>query len=305
VTRIFAVVNQKGGVGKTTTAVSLAAALATHGLCVLLVDADPQANATSAVGQSQGEGTGLYEALIDEYPLDEAIRETATPGLWLAPTTPSLAGAEVELVSMMAREFRMKRALDPLRGRFDFIFIDCPPSLGLLTVNALAAADEVIIPVQSEYFALEGLGHLSHTIELVRRNLNPELLIRGVVLTMFDARTNLARQVEAEVRRHFHNTFQAVIPRSVRLSEAPSHGAPIGAYDPESAGALAYDRLARELLAQLGFPVAPAPGDTGALAGSEPGDDAPTQDGPGGDAPAIGATIDASLPDSQEVPHGA
>ena len=262
-TCILAVVNQKGGVGKTTTAVSLGAALALHGQRVLLVDADPQANATSAVGQAQGGGAGLYEALIDEHPLDGAILETNTDRLWLVPTTPSLAGAEVELVSMMAREFRMKRALDPLRGRYDFILIDCPPSLGLLTINALAAADEVLIPVQSEYFALEGLGHLSHTIELIRRNLNPELVIRGVVLTMFDARTNLARQVEAEVRRHFQNTFQAVIPRSVRLSEAPSHGRPIGAYDPESAGALAYDRLARELLAQLGIDVAPPAAETG------------------------------------------
>lgn len=298
-TCILAVVNQKGGVGKTTTAVSLGAALASHGLRVLLVDADPQANATSAVGRAQGEGAGLYEALIDEHPLDGAILETNTARLWLVPTTPSLAGAEVELVSMMAREFRMKRALDPLRGRYDFILIDCPPSLGLLTVNALAAADEVLIPVQSEYFALEGLGHLSHTIELVRRNLNPELVIRGVVLTMFDARTNLARQVEAEVRRHFQNTFQAVIPRSVRLSEAPSHGRPIGAYDPESAGALAYDRLARELLTQLGIDVAPPAGETGnpALPVEQDADHP-------GDRDANGDHLDSGAP-TEEIPHGA
>jgi len=248
---ILAVTNQKGGVGKTTTAVSLSAALAARGLRLLLVDADPQANATSSVGERERAAGGLYDALVDERPLDDAVVLTETEGLSLIPTTPSLAGAEVELVSVMAREFRMKRALEPLRHRFDFVIIDCPPSLGLLTVNALAAADEVIIPVQAEYLALEGLSHLSHTIELVRRNLNPSLRVRGILLTMFDGRTNLARQVEEEVRRHFDNTFSAVIPRSVRLSEAPSHGAPIQHYDPLSAGARAYDALAEELLQQL------------------------------------------------------
>ncbi len=251
---VFAIVNQKGGVGKTTTAVSLGAALAGRGQRTLLIDADPQANATTALGQRQGEAGGLYEALVDERPLDAAIVGTSMVGLWLVPTTPHLAGAEVELVSVMAREFRMKRILDPLRDRFDIMLIDCPPSLGLLTVNALAAADEVIIPVQCEYLALEGLGHLSHTIRLVQANLNPVLRIRGIVLTMFDGRTNLARQVEEEVRRHFDNTFRAVIPRSVRLSEAPSHGEPIQVYDPRSPGAQAYEELADELLAQLRTP---------------------------------------------------
>ncbi len=248
---VLAVVNQKGGVGKTTTTVSLGAALALRGQSVLIIDADPQANATTALGVRQGEGGGLYESMVDERPLDATVVATAVPGLSLVPTTPHLAGAEVELVSIMAREFRMKRILDPLRDRFGVILIDCPPSLGLLTVNALAAADEVIIPVQCEYLALEGLGHLAQTIRLVQANLNPRLRIRGIVLTMFDSRTNLARQVEEEVRQHFANTFRAVIPRSVRLSEAPSHGAPIQLYDPQSTGAQAYDQLADELLAQL------------------------------------------------------
>ena len=251
----IAVVNQKGGVGKTTTAVSLGAALGARGLRVLLVDADPQANATSALGRPRSEAGGLYEALVEEQPLEGSVVETDVRGLWLAAATLHLAGAEVELVSVMAREFRMRRALEPLRSRFELMLIDCPPSLGLLTVNALAAADEVLIPVQAEYLALEGLTHLSQTIELVRRNLNPELRVRGIVLTMFDGRTNLARQVEDEVRRHFDNTFRAVIPRSVRLSEAPSHGQTIQQYDPRSAGAEAYERLADELIERLALPV--------------------------------------------------
>lgn len=257
---VFAVVNQKGGVGKTTTTVSLGAALAARGQRTLIIDADPQANATTALGQRQSEAGGLYEALVEERSLDTAIIGTDVLGLWLVPTTPNLAGAEVELVSAMAREFRMKRILDPLRERFDIILIDCPPSLGLLTVNALSAADEVIIPVQCEYLALEGLGHLSQTIRLVQANLNPRLRIRGIVLTMFDGRTNLAKQVEDEVRKHFSNTFHAVIPRSVRLSEAPSHGAPIQVYDPKSPGAVAYEELAEELLGQLRAPAAYAGG---------------------------------------------
>jgi chromosome partitioning protein len=259
---VIALANQKGGVGKTTTTVSLAAALAVRGMRVLVLDADPQANATSALGaRLAADGGGLYAALVDEIPLAPQVVATATPGLDVLPTSPALAGAEVELVSVMAREYRMKRAIEPLRERYDAILIDCPPSLGLLTVNALSAADEVIIPVQSEYFALEGLGHLAHTIDLVQRNLNPRLKIRGVVLTMYDSRTNLSRDVETEVRKHFDSTFRTVIPRSVRLAEAPSHGEPINTYDPLSAGARAYDELAEELMERLH--VAPQPASTG------------------------------------------
>ena len=247
----IAVTNQKGGVGKTTTTVSLGASLAARGLRVLIVDADPQANATSALGIRGRDEAGLYAALIEEESLERSVEPTATPNLWLVPTTPALAGAEVELVTVMAREFRMKRALASLRSQYDVILMDCPPSLGLLTVNALAAADEVIIPVQAEYFALEGLGHLSKTVEMIRRNLNPQLAIRGVLLTMYDSRTNLAREVEQEVRTHFPATFRTVIPRSVRLAEAPSHGEPITVYDPSSTGAKAYEELADELIDRL------------------------------------------------------
>jgi len=270
----IAITNQKGGVGKTTTTVSLGAALAARGLRVLIVDADPQANATSALGVKGRDEAGLYAALIEEDPLERSIEATTVPHLLLVPTTPALAGAEVELVTEMAREFRLKRALEPLRARFDVILIDCPPSLGLLTVNALAAADEVVIPVQSEYFALEGLGHLSKTVEMIRRNLNPKLAIRGVLLTMYDSRTNLAREVEQEVRTHFPGTFRTVIPRSVRLAEAPSHGEPITSYDPSSTGARAYEELADELIGRLRErelipPVAPLRPRTAPAAASE------------------------------------
>jgi chromosome partitioning protein len=249
-TTVIALANQKGGVGKTTTAINLGASLAKQHKSVLIFDFDPQANSSAGLGV-RTDGANTYDVVVNDVPAREIIVETGTDGLALAPATPALAGAEVELVPMMAREFRLKRALDPLRGSFDYILIDCPPSLGLLTVNALAAADEVIVPVQCEYLALEGLSQLTSTLELVRRNLNSQLKLRGLLLTMFDGRTNLSQQVADEVRKHFANTFRTVIPRSVRLSEAPSHGLPITKYDPSSRASKAYDELAEELTAGM------------------------------------------------------
>lgn len=252
-TRIYAFANQKGGVGKTTTAINLAACLAVAGSRVLLVDCDPQANATSSLGATLGEQAySLYDALIDRLPFGQIVTATNLPRLELAPAAASLAGADVEMVGMMAREHLLKRALEPVLARYDHVLLDCPPSLSLLTVNALTAARHgVIIPIQCEYLPLEGLGRLTHTVQLVRESLNRELRIFGIVLTMFDARTNLSQQVVAEVRQHFpHEAFRSIIPRSVRLSEAPSYGEPIITYAPASPGALAYQALAAELLAR-------------------------------------------------------
>ncbi len=250
--RVYAIANQKGGVGKTTTAINLGAALAEQGCRVLVVDFDPQANATSGLGRNpHQEAPSIYEALLDQVPLEAVIVPLALPRLALAPAALRLAGAEVELVGLLAREQRLRRILRPVLGAYDYVLIDCPPSLGLLTVNALTAADGILIPVQCEYLALEGLGQLIRTIDLIRDNLNPSLRIVGLVLTMFDARTNLAQQVVDEVRRHFGAlVFETVIPRTVRLSEAPSFGQPILQYDAHSRGAQAYRSLAGELLAR-------------------------------------------------------
>ena len=245
---VIALANQKGGVGKTTTAINLGAALAKLGQRVLIFDFDPQANSSAGLG-IRTEGASSYDVVIGGTRASEAIVSTSADGLMLVPATPALAGAEVELVPMMAREFRLKRALEDVRKSYEYVLIDCPPSLGLLTVNALTAADEVIVPVQCEYLALEGLSQLTATLELIRRNLNSQLKLRGLLLTMFDGRTNLSQQVADEVRAHFSNTFKTIIPRSVRLSEAPSHGLPIGQYDPSSRASRAYDELAGELIA--------------------------------------------------------
>ena len=253
--KIIAFVNQKGGVGKTTSAVSLAAALGRRGQRVLLVDLDPQANATSACGLSPRELPGSYEALVEEKPVRDLVRSVPEEPFSLLPASPALAGAEVELVPVLARERRLAAALEPVREEWDWILVDCPPSLGILTVNALTAADLVIIPVQCEYMALEGLSRLTETLELVRRNLNPNLSILGVLLTMYDARTRLSQDVVDEVRRHFPQTFETIVPRSVRLSEAPSHGQTIFRYDPGGRSAAAYDALADEVLARTGVTV--------------------------------------------------
>jgi chromosome partitioning protein len=246
---IIVVANQKGGVGKTTTAINLGAALAAHGVACLLVDLDPQANATAGLGLSNRERQAtVYDVLIDDLPLADVIIPTVQAGLDLAPSGPDLAGAEVELVPAMAREQRLRRALDSVSARYEAIIVDCPPSLGLLTLNALNAADEVLVPVQCEYLALEGLGQLTGTLEAVRRNLNPRLHLGGLLLTMYDSRTNLSQQVADEVRRHFPSTFETVIPRSVRVSEAPSHGLPISLYAAASPAAKAYAGFAIEVM---------------------------------------------------------
>jgi chromosome partitioning protein len=248
---VYAVANQKGGVGKTTSAVNLSAYLAAAGKRVLVVDVDPQANATTSLGAISHVPSSIYDVVISEIPLaDIVLQPDPHMPLYLAPASHALAGAEIELVSVIGRETRLRAALQPVIEQYDYIFIDCPPSLGLLTLNALSAVHGVIIPVQCEYLALEGLTQLIQTISLVQRRLNPGLRVRGLLMTMFDGRTRLAQQVVDEVRRHFgKRVFQAVVPRSVRLSEAPSYGQTILSYAPQTSGALAYQALAQELVA--------------------------------------------------------
>ena len=247
--KVIAVTNQKGGVGKTTTSINLSAFIGSMDKRVLLIDIDPQGNATSGLGQGGEDLVTVYDVLIGEALASEAILETKFKNLHLLPTAIELAGAEIELVSMENREYLLRNALAEIRDRYDFIFIDCPPSLSLLTLNALTAADSVLIPIQCEYYALEGVGQLVNTIKLMRRKLNPELSIEGILLTMFDGRTNLCAQVVQEVRNHFRKeAFSTMIPRNIRLSEAPSYGLPIGEYDARCSGAQAYRDLAEEVL---------------------------------------------------------
>lgn len=249
--QIIAIANQKGGVGKTTTAINLGACLAAQGQKVLLVDTDAQGNATSGVGiQKNNIQHDIYDVLIDDLPMTKVILPTQRPNLAIVPATLQLAGAEIELTNLMARESRLKASLAPVQSAYDFVLIDCPPALGNLTINAFTASDSILIPVQSEYYALEGLSQLLHTIKLVQKHFKPSLQIEGVLLTMYDARTNLGAQVVAEVRRYFpKQVYQTIIPRNVRLSEAPSHGLPVIDYDAHSKGAAVYELLAKEVLA--------------------------------------------------------
>jgi chromosome partitioning protein len=252
---VVALANQKGGVGKTTTAINLAASLAFQGQRTLLIDLDPQGNATSGLGIDRSSiSTSVYEVLLKEAEVEDAVEPSSVRDLFVLPATIDLAGAEIELVSLFSRESRLRNAIGELDRGFDVVLIDCPPSLGLLTVNAFTAADEVLIPIQCEYYALEGLSQLLRNVQLVTQNLNSDLKVGGVVLTMYDARTKLSKDVAEQVRAHFaETTYRTVIPRSVRLSEAPSYGEPIEAFDPMSRGAIAYRQLGREFIERHGL----------------------------------------------------
>ncbi len=247
--KVISLANQKGGVGKTTTTVNLGTILAKKGKKVLLIDADPQGNATSGLGVEKEVEYSTYDILVNETTIEEAIQKTIIKNLKVCPSNINLAGAEVELVSMMSREQRLKEKLDEVKNKFDYILIDCPPSLGLITLNAFTASDSVLIPVQCEYYALEGLGQLLNTINLVKKHLNKNIQIEGALLTMYDIRTNLSNQVVKEVKKYFNDkVYRTVIPRNVKLSEAPSYGMPITEYDRRSKGAKSYMKFAKEFL---------------------------------------------------------
>ena len=247
--RIISIANQKGGVGKTTTAINLSTVLAKRNKKTLLIDMDPQGNATSGVGIEKNLEKSTYNLLIEEDQIEEVILKTDIKNLDICQSTINLAGAEVELVSMMSREMRLKEKLESIKDNYDYILIDCPPSLGLITLNAFTASNSVLIPVQCEYYALEGLGQLLNTVKLVKKHLNKDLEIEGALLTMFDTRTNLSKQVVDEVKRYFGDkVYKTVIPRNVKLSEAPSYGMPITVYDPRSKGAKCYDKLGKEVI---------------------------------------------------------
>ena len=247
--KVISIANQKGGVGKTTTAVNLSTILAKKGKKVLMIDTDPQGNATSGLGINKDVNFSVYDVIINDVEIENTIQQTMVKNLDVCPSNINLAGAEVELVSMISREHRLKEKIDNQKDKYDYIIIDCPPSLGLITLNAFTASDSVLIPVQCEYYALEGLGQLLNTVNLVKKHLNKDLTVEGALLTMFDIRTNLSNQVVKEVNKYFENkVYKTVIPRNVRLSEAPSYGMPISVYDPKSKGAKSYDKFVKEFL---------------------------------------------------------
>ena len=248
--KVIAIANQKGGVGKTTTSVNLSACLGELGQRVLLIDIDPQGNATSGLGIDKGKiEKSIYDVLVDDIPIKDTVIGTEVDNLKVLPATIQLAGAEIELVASMSRETKLKKAIDKIKNEYDFVIIDCPPSLGLLTINSLTAANSILVPIQCEFYALDGLTQLIYTIELIQKSLNPDLTIEGVVFTMYDARTNLSLQVVENVKSYLNqNIYKTIIPRNVRLAEAPSHGLPINLYDPRSSGAESYDLLAEEVI---------------------------------------------------------